>query len=177
MEPAKLFETLFDKKKIVLLKYLLDHQEQEFGVRELAKATRIPLATTHRILQLFHKMELVETRKIKKLTLYKLQKSKTTAFLDELFAVKKSAIEEFLEGVKQIPGVEEVLQHGKATKEKASLLVVGRDVDMGALSRLVGEIKAKYGFTILHMALSPEQYAQMLSMGLYAGEKKRLYRR
>jgi len=177
MEPAQLFSGLFDRKKIVLLKYLLDHQEQEFGVRELAKATRLAPATTHRNLQLFLKMEVVETRKIKQLKLYRLAQNKATAFLDELLAVKKSAIEEFVDGVKSLPGVQEILQHGKATKEKVSLLVVGRDIDMAALSRLVGEIKDRYGFTILHMTLSPEQYAQMLAMGLYAGEKRSLYRR
>ncbi len=177
MEPSKLLEELFDKKKIVLLKYFLDHPGQEYGVRELAKTTRLALATTHRILQRFVAMGLVETRKIKKLTLYRLRQGKTTAFFDDLLAVKKTAIEEFLEGVATLPGVVEVLQHGKATKEKVSLLVVGRDLDVTALNRLVGEIKAKYGFTILHMTLSPEQYQQMLSMGLYAGEKKTLYRR
>ena len=177
MEPAKLLEGLFDKKKMTIIKHLLDHQEYEFGVRELAKASRVPPATTHRILQTLVKMDLVETRKIKQLKLYKLTQNKATKFLDELLAVKKSAIEEFVEGVKGVPGIQEIMQHGKATKEKVSLLVVGQGVDTAALSRLVGEIKEKYKFTILHMTLDPQQYAQMSSMGLYAGEKITLFRR
>ncbi len=177
MEPAKLLEGLFDRKKMGIIKYLLDHPEQEFGVRELAKAARVPPATTHRILQVLVKMELVETRRIRQLKLYRLSQNKATAFLDDLLAVKKSAIEEFLEGVKGVPGVQEVLQHGKATKEKVSLLVVGENVDTATLSRLVGEIKDRYKFTILQMTLSPQQYEQMSSMGLYAGEKEVLFRR
>jgi DNA-binding transcriptional regulator YhcF (GntR family) len=177
MEPTQLLAGLFDKKKMTIIKHLLDHQDQEFGVRELAKATRVAPATTHRILQTLLKMGLVEDKKIKQLKLYKLQKNKATTFLDELLAVKKSAIEEFVENVKGVPGIQEILQHGKATKEKVSLLVVGQNIDTAALSKVVGEIKERYKFTILHMALSPDQYAQMLSMGLYAGEKQTLYRR
>jgi hypothetical protein len=54
---------------------------------------------------------------------------------------------------------------------------VGQEVDAGALSRLVGEIKERYKFTVLHMTLSPQQYEQMLSLGLYGGEKSVLYER
>ncbi len=176
-EPAKLLEGLFDRKKLTIIKHLLDHQEQEFGVRELAKATRVPPATTHRILQTLLRMGLARERRVKHVKLYGLQESKASAFLDELLAVKKTAIEAFVEAASALPGVEEILQHGKASKEKANLLVIGNGLDTAALSRLVGEIKERFRFTILHMTLSPEQYGQMSSMGLYAGEKERLYRR
>ncbi len=177
VEPAKLLEGLFDRKKMVVIKHLLDHNEQDFGVRELAKATRVPVATTHRILQTLLKMGIVEDRKVKHTKFYRLSQSKATAFLDELLAVKKSAIEEFVEAASKLPEVREILQHGKPSKEKANLLVIGQGMDAAALSKIVGEIKDRYKFTILHMTLSQEQYDQMLSMGLYAGEKLTLYRR
>ncbi len=177
MEPTKLIEGLFDKKRISLVKLFLDNPEREYGVREAAKAARVSLASTHRILHLLKRLAVVEERKIRQLKLYRLDQNKATRFLDELLAVKRSAIEEFVEQAKLLAGVEEIIQHGKATKEKVSLLVIGRDLDAGALSRAVGEIKERLKFTILHLSLSPEQYEQMSSMGLYAGEKQTLYRR
>lgn len=177
MEPSELLSGLFDKKKMTVIKYLLDHPDQEYGVRELAKATRVPPATTHRILQTLLKMGIVESEKIKQLKLYSLSQNKSTKFLDELLAVKKSAIEEFVEYAKRLTGVEEIILHGRATKEKANLLVIGRDVDSTELAKIVGRIKEQLRFTILHLLLAPDQYAQMASMGLYAGEKQRLFRR
>lgn len=177
MEPAKLMEGLFDKKRLQLIKLFLDNQEHEYGVREAAKAARIPPATAFRILQTLLKMEVVEERKIKRLRLYRLAQNKATRFLDELLAIKKTAIEEFLEVARTLSGVEEIILHGKETKEKANLLVVGQQLDVTALSRIVGEIKDRYRFTILHMTLSPEQYVQMSSMGLFSGEKRTLFRR
>jgi len=177
MEPAKLMESLFDKKKMSLIKLFLDNPEREYGVREAAKAARVSLATTHRILHMLLKLEVVEERKIRQLKLYRMRQNKATQFLDELLAIKKTAIEEFVEQAHIVPGVEEIIQHGKATKEKVSLLVIGEGIDNPALARIVGEIKDKYKFAILHLTLSPEQYEQMSSMGLYAGEKTTLFRR
>jgi len=177
MEPAKLLESLFDKKRVVLLKLFLDNPEHEYGVREAAKAARLAPATAHRILRSFEKLELVEARRLKRLRLYRLRKNKGTAFLDELLAVKKSALEAFVEAARRLPGVTAIIQHGAPTKERANLLVIGEGVDTAALSRIVGEIKERYKFTILNLSLSPAQYEQMVSMGLYAGEKRILFRR
>jgi DNA-binding transcriptional ArsR family regulator len=177
MEPSELLAGLFDKKKMAIIKYLLDHPEQEYGVRELAKVTRVSVASTHRILQTLLKLEVIDERKIKQLRLYRVSQNKATKFLDELLAVKKSAIEEFVEQGKRLTGVQEIILHGKATKEKANLLVIGQDVDATELARIVGTIKEQLRFTILHLLLAPDQYAQMASMGLYAGEKRSLFRR
>lgn len=177
MEPTKLLEGLFDKKKIQLLKLFLDAPEREFGLREAAKAAKLPPATTYRIMGTLLKLEIIQERKIKQLRLYTLNQNKTVKFLDELLAVKKTAIEGFLDNAKALTGIQEIIQHGKATKEKVSLLVIGQNIDAPALATLVGDIKEQYKFTILHLILSPEQYDQMASMGLYSGEKQSLYRR
>ncbi len=177
MEPTKLLEGLFDKKRMTLIRLFLDHPEQEYGVREAAKATRLSPATAYRIIRLLVKLEIVDERKIKKLRLYRLALTKETKFLDELLAVKKSAIEEFVERASGVRGVDALIQHGKAAKEKVSILVIGQEVDTAALSLIVGEIKAQYRFTVLILTLAPDQYEQMSSMGLYAGEKLVLFRR
>lgn len=177
MEPTKLLEGLFDKKRMVLLKFFLDHPSMEYGVREMAKATRLAPATTFRIIHQLKSLNLIEERRIKKLRLYHLAQNKATEFLDEILAVKKSAIEEFKDSVTLLPNVEKIILHGKPTKEKASLLVIGENVDTVVLSRTVGEIKERYNFSILYLTLSRDQYEQMSSMGLYSGEKQVLFTR
>ncbi len=177
VEPSKLLEGLFDKKRMALLKLFLDHPELEYGVREAAKASRLAPATAYRIIRTLVKMGVVDERRIKKLRLYRLNQSKETKFLDELLASKKSALEEFVDYVSALDGVDEILLHGKATKEKANVLVIGERADTSAILRIIGDIKAKYNFTILHLLLAARQYEQMSSMGLYGGEKQTLFRR
>jgi hypothetical protein len=177
LEPSKLLEGLFDKKKMSLIKLFLDSPEREFGLREAAKAARVPPATTHRILRVLVKLEVVEERKVRQLRLYKLDQNKATKFLDELLAIKKTAMEEFLEEARLLPGVESIIQYGTPTKEKASVIIIGENVDTANLSRIVGEIKEKYRFGILQTILPSFSYEQMSAMGLFTGEKKVLFRR
>ena len=68
-----------------------------------------------------------------------------------------------------------MILHGKATKEKAGILVVGQGIDSSALNAIVGTIKDKYKFSIIHTTLVREQYEQMTAMGLFPQEKKVLY--
>jgi DNA-binding transcriptional ArsR family regulator len=175
LEPTKLLEELFDRKRMILVKLFLDHPEQEYGIREAAKAAKLAPATSYRIIRTLLKLGLVEERRVKRLRLYRAAQNRETRFLDELLAVRKTAIEEFVEFTAQLAGVAEIILHGKPTKEKASILVIGENVDASALSRIVGDIKVRLNFTILHLVLAPHQYAQMTDMGLYAGEKQILY--
>lgn len=176
MQPQKLLEGLFDKKRMVLVKLFLDHPDLEYGIREAARAARLAPATSYRIIHTLLKLGIVEERKVKKLRLYRLARSKETKFLDELLAVKKGAIEEFTERIREVPGVEEVILHGKPQKERASILVIGENVDSGLMARIEAEIKEQYGFTILHTLLSSGQYAQMNRMGLLGDEKQTLFK-
>lgn len=177
MEPAKLLEQLFDRKILTLVKLFLDNPERQYGLREAAKATKLPPATAHRLIHRLVDLEILQETRIKQLRLYKLSNNKATKFLDEMMAVKKSAIEDFVDSAATLAGVQEIIQHGKATKDKVNLLIIGESIDSAALAHLVGDIKENYNFTILHLVLSPDQYQQMASMGLYEGEKKILSRR
>ncbi len=175
MEPAKLLMGLFDRKRLRLIKLFLDNPDYEYGLREAAKATRLPPATVHRILKVLLEYGVVTERRVKKLRLYRLAATKQAKFLDELLAVKKTAIEEFVERVRELAGVEFIILHGKATKEKAGILVIGQGIETAALNAIVGEIKERYKFSIIHTTLAREQYDQMITMGLFPQEKKVLY--
>ena len=160
-----------------LAKLFLDHPEQEYGKPEAARAAKLAPATAYRIIRTLLTMDVVEERRIKKLRLYRMAQNRETKFLDELLAAKKSAIEEFVELASQVPGVMEIVQLGKPSKERVSILVIGENVDPVPIGRIETEIRTTYKFAILQTTLSPLQYEQMSGMGLYGGEKFTLYTR
>lgn len=176
MEPSSLLAHLFDKKKIAVLKVFLDSPERELTMLEVAKSSRVSNATTFRLLQKLVTLEILEEHKLKHLKTYILSKNQSTKYLERILEVGKSALEEFIESLKSVRGVEEVILHGKKKKERADILIIGRDVDSGEVQSIINTILEKYKFTIVHLTLDPDQYKQMLSMGLYSGIKEELYK-
>lgn len=176
MEKKQIIETLFDQKVIKILRLFINNPLEEYYLREIAKITRVPPASTYRILNNMLDLELIEEHKNKHLKTYTLNEPNTRIF-SELLEDKRSAIQEFTDFIKTVRGVDLVILHGKEEKDKASMLVVGSDIDREAIRVNTLEIKEKYKFNIIHLILAPDQYEQMLSMGLYPGKKVVLYTR
>jgi Fe2+ or Zn2+ uptake regulation protein len=175
MQPNELLPELFDKKILEIIKHLIDNPEQQFYLRELSRKTKVPVATTYRIVHKLSKLELVKEIRIKKFKLYQISQNKNVQFLASFLEEKRSAIAEFVEKASSVEGVMVIIRHGKETKDKANLLVIGRDVQQDKLQVLAGEIKDKYKFSIIYLTLTPQQYEQMSSMGLFPGKKDILY--
>lgn len=175
MDPGLLFSNLFDKKKLAMIKLFLNNPDNEYYLREAAKLAKLSPATSLRILDLLEHNGVVTMRKIKKMKLYSLAKSKEASYLSEILSPRKSAIQEFVESASKVNGVVEIIQHGSKQKDKANMLIIGLNVDSSQVSKIVNTIKSNYGFSIIHLVLSPDQYGQMSSMGLYSGEKKILF--
>jgi ACT domain-containing protein len=129
------------------------------------------VATTFRILKKLKELGVVDEHIIKKTKLYALSKNKNTQVLTSLLEEKKSILDEFVEAVSKLAGVEMIVLHGEATNEKANILIIGTGVDHKAAKDKVGEIKEKYNFNIIELALEPGQFNQMFSMGLFPGKK------
>lgn len=175
VEPAKLLEHLFDKKKVQIIKQFLSQPEREWTLVELAKAARVPNATTYRILNKLTTLELIEEKKIKHLKTYVLSETSSAKYLGKILETGDTALETFVESVKALENVTKVILHGKQTKEKANVLIIGNRVDSHSVNDLSNNIKEKFNFTIITLVLDPEQYEQMASMGLYAGTKRLLF--
>jgi len=175
MEPAQLLANLFDKKKMAVVRLFVDQQEREFTLQEAARGSRVSLATTFRILRKLVSLEIVEERKVKHLKTYVLAKNELTRYLEKLFETGQSALEAFVDKAKGLSGVTEIILHGKPAKDRASLLIIGRGVDPNSVFDVVRDIQERYKFQIVHLVLDPQQYEQMVSMGLYSGVKKELY--
>ncbi|MBN1377128.1 hypothetical protein JW949_02205 [Candidatus Woesearchaeota archaeon] len=172
-----LLERLFDNKLISVLRLFLDNPDQEFYLREISRESRVPVATTFRILKKLRELEIIRENHIKKFRIYSLIEDKNSSYLRNIFSEKESVIDYF---VKQVSGINEIffiILYGKEEKDKASILVIGEGVQNEKIKEITDEIKEKHGFILNVLTLTKEQFNQMSSIGLYSGEKKILFRR
>lgn len=174
MNKKKVIETLFDKKVIKILRLFINNPDSEYYLREIARISKVSPASTYRIISSMKDLELLEERRDKHLKTYILNQDNAGMFID-LLGDKKSAIQEFAQFIKDVDGVRSCIMHGKEEKDKASILVVGTDIDQEVIRSQTINIKEKYDFNIIFLVLDPVQYDQMLQMGLYPGKKTVLY--
>ena len=172
MEEISVFEELFDNKIISVLKVLFKDSNREFYLQELSQEAGVPMATTLRILNKLNKLEIVEVNKISRVKLYKLKDNKKVKFLASIFKMEIRILDKFIEEIKDLPGLKQVILHGKEHTDRANVLLIGDDLDTGEIKRICAEIKEKYQFTINPLSLTESQYEQMSQMGLYSGQKK-----
>ncbi|MCC7574329.1 helix-turn-helix domain-containing protein [Candidatus Woesearchaeota archaeon] len=174
MDKKKIIETLFDKKIIKILRLFINNSDKTYYLREISRITKVPPASTHRILQQLKDLELVQETKDRYLKTYSSIKQNIDLF-SGLLEDKKSALKEFSDFIANVKGVNTVILHGEEEKDKASLLIVGEELDQTIIRDKTNEIKEKYKFNIIYLILAPTQYEQLSSMGLYRGRKVILY--
>ncbi|MBN2052880.1 hypothetical protein JW756_05225 [Candidatus Woesearchaeota archaeon] len=175
MPSKNIIEEFFDKKTLAILKLFLFEkaadQSNKFYLREIAKKAKVPVTTTFRIVRQLKALGVVEETIIKKTKLYSLSMNKNTQTLAALLEEKKTVVEEFVEAMSKLAGVEMIVLHGEATNEKANILIIGIGVDHKTAKEKVGELKDKYKYNIIELVLEPGQFNQMSSMGLFPGKK------
>ena len=174
VDKKKILEALFDKKIIKILRLFVNNPEKKYYLREISRTVKVSPASTYRILLQIKTLELVNETKDKYLKTYSVNKN-NMSFFSDLLEDKKSALQEFIDVVSILSGLKMIIMHGSEEKDKASLLIVGQDVDQEVIRNKAFEIKEKYSFNIIYMVLSQIQYEQMVSMGLYPGKKIILY--
>jgi predicted transcriptional regulator len=172
MESQKIMESLFDKKMLTILKLFLKKKDQQFYLKEISKQTKVPLASTHRILNKLLELEIINRTKIKHLKIYTLAENEKTKYLESIFEEKKTIIDEFVEQANNIEGIKIIMIYGREEKDKANLLIIGESVDNSQIRESIVKIKEKYNFTITHLVLTEIQYQQMAAMNLYPGKKE-----
>lgn len=174
VQNRELLEALISPSTLKILKLFINNEDQQYYLREIAKVTRIPPATTYRVLQHLTDIGLVDVSVIKRFKLYSLNID-NSRFLVDILQDRKSAVMEFVNSIKSFDGVQMVVLHGKEEKDKASVLVIGNGMDIESIKRNGVYMSDKYKFNIILLVLSPDQYNQMSSMGLYPGKKKILF--
>ncbi|MFC2135664.1 hypothetical protein ACFLTH_13700 [Bacteroidota bacterium] len=175
MEKKELLEKLFDEKKLQIMQFFFSNPEEDFYIREVSKKTKIPVATTFRIIYSLKELEIIKEFKIKKFKVYRLNKTKDTEFLDEILAYKKSALIDFVEKASSISEVKQIILHGEESKTKASVLLIGEQIPSDKVKTYVAEIKETYDFTIIALPIESENFTQMSNMGLFPGRRTVLF--
>jgi predicted transcriptional regulator with HTH domain len=170
----EVLESLLAPSTLKILKLFINNEDQRYYLREIAKLTKVPPASTYRIIQDLVKIGLLDVESIKKFKLYRFNGTHGS-FLTNVLQDRKSAVVEFVNSIQEFDGIEMVVLHGQEDKNKANILVIGNNMDIDSIKRNSLYISDKYKFNIVLLTLVPEQYNQMASMGLYPGKKKILY--
>lgn len=175
MESEKLLEGLFDRKILLIIRYFIKNPSQNFYLRELSKSTRVPIASTYRIIKRLGELKLIKTHKFKAFKLYSWNNNEEAKYIQYILEQKKTLLDTFVEKVSSIEGVDLIILHGEATKTHASLLIIGGNIEDSKVRELVFKAKEESNFNINYLVLQPEQYNQMASMGLYSKKKTILF--
>lgn len=146
-------------------------------MREVAKKTKIPVATTFRIINKLKELEIINEFKIKKFKVYRININKNTEFLQDIIAQKKSALNDFVEKTSLIDEIQTIILHGKEEKNKANILLIGHNIPVEKVKTFVVEIKESYDFTIIDLNLEPDQFSKMSEMGLFPGRRTVLFQK
>ena len=146
----------------------------KYYLREVAKHCRVPAAATYRIMQQLMTANIIHVEQIKRVKLYTLN-TENTRFLIDILQDRKSALVDFVDSIRSFDGLQMVVLHGREEKDRANVLVIGNNMDIDSIKRNAVFISDKYQFNIILLTLTPEQYNQMSSMGLYPGKKKILF--
>lgn len=170
----EVLQRLLPDSTLKILRLFINNEDQRYYLREIAKLTKVPPASTYRIVQELVDSQLLELESIKRFKLYKLHPD-NGRFLVNILQDRKSAVVEFVTSIKAFDGVEMVVLHGAEDKNKANVLVIGNNMDTESIKRNALYISDKYKFNLVLLTLGPEQYNQMSSMGLYPGKKKILW--
>lgn len=172
MGSEKLLENLFDGKIVSILRFFLNRKDQQFTLKEISKYSRVPLASTFRIINKLVTLEIIQIIKNKHLKVYVLAQNDKTRYLEAIIKENKTIMEEFVERISEVQGIRTIILHGKIEKDKANILIIGEDVDNSLIKEALVSIKEKYSFSITHLVLTESQYNQMAAMNLYSGKKE-----
>lgn len=168
-------EKLADERSIAILKVFAKKPDAGFTMAEVQKRTKLPAATTFRQLKMLTKQGFLAAESLKHLSIYKLAQNDLTQTVTSLLYEHPEPLQVFLERVESLSGVEEIIMTGK-TENGANIQVVGRDVPKAQVNEVVAAVLDRYSYKITHLVVEPEQYATMVSMGLYPGQRTVLYR-
>lgn len=177
MDGAELLESLFDSKIISIISLLLHNKEKQFYLREISKETKVPLATTYRIIKKLVALKIAKQVQISRFKLYQIESNEQASFLSSMIKEKKKALAEFVNRAKVMREVNVIILHGEETETKANLLLIGEDIEIDKIKALTAEIKEKYEFTVSYMSLTSAQFEQMSSIGLLPRQKRILFER
>ncbi|NQV91344.1 helix-turn-helix domain-containing protein [Candidatus Woesearchaeota archaeon] len=168
--PKAVLKSLLDHKKASVLRVVLSTNEEMY-LSEIAELSGVSTASTFRILRELVDLQILEKKEWKTSKIYSSLKNPKVEFLKGLFADEYDGLQDFVKAMEDVKGISQIILHGKQTKGKANVLLIGRHIEVGKVDVITKAI-GKKGFDISYLTLGTEQYTQMAKMGLYSEEKK-----
>ena len=167
MDRKEVVIKLIDSKRASILRVLANTKE-ELSLKEVVQKSNVPVASAHRILQELAALQLVLRRVWKTSKVYSIVKEES---LHELFHEEYDGVQEFVQALQLIPGIQHLILHKVGKEGKANIFVLGQDLDSAKIEEACTTVREK-GIDLSYLALTKQQYDQMMKMGLYGGEKK-----
>ena len=112
---------------------------------------------------------LVRVKEVGMMKFFSLVRNERSSFLDGWFK-EESLLDVFVESVKCMEGLKNVLLYGKKEKNQANVILIGECVDDSRIRKICEKIKEK-GFDLSYLILTGDQFEKLDKMGVYAGEK------
>ncbi len=175
MNQAELLKNIFDERKIRVMQQFIQDPLTKYTLSEVVGNTQLPLATTHRILKELRQKNVITYTKQKHLTLYQLADNEGTKTLSTILYEEPNTITEFVNYIRYNKGIQQIIMHGKAQKNRANVVIIGTQIDKEIINQKVAEMREEKQFTISHLILEPEQFSMLENMGQFSGQKNILY--
>ncbi len=169
MNKKEMLLKLIDEKKAVILQTFLDSKEEMY-LKEIADKSKVSITSTFRILQEFVSIGIIGRREWKNSKVYFKEQNDKMKFVQEIFEEEYDGLPDFLKAINEIAGIQSIIRYGEKKKGKATLLLIGENIDSSRIETISQQFKEK-GFEVSILPLTKEQYQQMCKMGLYSGEK------
>lgn len=170
-------QSLIESKKLAVIKLFVAGKDKQLYLAEIAKNSKVPIATTYRIIKKLVELNIVRQTKISRFTVYQLEKNEKVGFLESILRDEKKIIEEFIGKIRDMDGMQRILLHGKETYNKASIIIIGSNLDVEKIKLLANEYKQNYKFIFVYLVLTEEQFQQMKALGLFSREIRLLFDR
>ncbi len=168
MNQLEVLLPLLDKQKLKIVRTLVNSDE-ELYLRELAKKSGVPAATTFRILKQLIGADVVQQTQLKNTKFYFIERNERSKVFFQLLKEQMNPISFFIEKIKGAEGLQKVVLQGEGKENGANIILVGTKLDIHAITQLAEEIRKEYHFSITCLTLHPAQYKQMFQMGLSQG--------
>ena len=164
MENLDILEQLFDKKTLDVLRIFYKNDTKEFYIREVSRLTKVPLATSFRIVRKLVKLKLVNEIRLAKFKVYVLSDNENTRFLGQVIKKQKQALQVFVTKIKNLKGLQKILIQGKEEKDRANIILIGNDMPLNEIKQVCRAIKEQLNYIVSPLSVDIEQFEQMKMM-------------
>ena len=169
-------EILGTAAKVRIMGFLSKFSDKQFQAIEISRMTRLSVSRTSECLKYLANKGILESRKIGKGYLFKVNKSNylTTIILEAFKKEKKLAeliAKDFVSRIKGLDKIKSIVLFGSALKEMKFgsdidfLIVSEQTIDIEVISKIEADLTEKYGFPVSSMLMTINEFKRKAKTG------------